>query len=62
MLKLPNGVLWAFKARGAKLRVDDSLWVDSLGKVRRTRQLVLTGDTAEDGAQVRWSFKRGTRS
>lgn len=62
VLKLPNGVLWAFKARGAKLRVDDSLWVDSLGKVRRTRQLVLTGDTAEDGAQVRWSFKRGTRS
>ena len=58
LLKLPDGRIWAFKARGATLTVDDSVWIDAEGKPRPTHQLVLTGNGVAAGTNVNWSFKR----
>jgi|JI10StandDraft_1071094.scaffolds.fasta_scaffold04401_5 uncharacterized heparinase superfamily protein len=58
LLKLPDGRIWAFKARGATLSVDDSIWIDAEGKPRPTHQLVLTGNGVAAGTNVNWSFKR----
>lgn len=62
LLRLPGGALWTFKARGARLRQDDSLWIDAHGRVRRTRQLVASGETGDAGLAVQWSFKRASRN
>jgi uncharacterized heparinase superfamily protein len=61
LLKLPGGHVWQFKARGAALTVEDSLWVDAEGRPRATQQLVLTGSGALAGTSVNWSFKRAGR-
>lgn len=58
LLKLPDGRIWAFKARGATLSVDDSVWIDIEGKPRPTQQLVLSGNGVAAGINVNWSFKR----
>jgi uncharacterized heparinase superfamily protein len=61
LIKLPDGRVWAFKARGATLAVEDSLWVDPEGKPRATQQLVLSSSGAVAGSSVNWSFKRAGR-
>lgn len=59
LLKLPDGRVWQFRARGGALTVDDSLWIDHDGAMRTTRQLVVSGTTAAGGAaSANWSFKR----
>ncbi|MGL4542893.1 MAG: heparinase II/III family protein, partial [Polymorphobacter sp.] len=58
LLKLPDGRIWAFKARGATLSVDDSVWIDAEGRARPTQQLVLSGNGVAAGTNVNWSFKR----
>ena len=56
LLKLPGGAVWAFKAHGGAVAVDDSLWIDLDGRPRATQQLVLSA-TAKD-IVFNWSLKR----
>ncbi len=58
LLKLPGGAVWAFKARGGRLALDDSLWVDADGAPHATQALTVSGDATAEGASVNWSFKR----
>lgn len=58
LLQVMNGALWQFKARGGRLAIDESLWIDPDGRPARTHQLVVSGDTTADGGSVNWSFKR----
>lgn len=58
LLRLPGGVTWSFKARGAQLTVSDSIMIDAADTVCQTRQLVLSGKAAPGGAAINWSFKR----
>lgn len=48
---------WRFAGRGAALAIEDSLCFGPDGRVRRTRQLVLT---STGPATVRWTLKRAT--
>ncbi|MBR0553031.1 heparinase II/III family protein [Sphingomonadaceae bacterium LXI357] len=57
-LRLPGGAVWQFRAKGAALDIDDSLWIDGSGRPRLTKQLVLTGETPAGGASVTWLFRR----
>lgn len=61
LLKLPDGRVWAFKARGGSFSIDDSLWVDGEGRPRPTHQLVISGEAPAGGASVNWSLKRASR-
>lgn len=61
LLKLPNGTVWQFKARGASLSIAPSLWIDAEGRRRKTEQLVLSGTAPAQGLVVNWSFKRSSK-
>ena len=58
LLKAPGGAVWGFKARGGRLALEDSLWVDGDGHPHATQVLTVTGDATAEGASVNWSFKR----
>lgn len=61
LIKLAAGQVWQVKARGGRLTVDDSLFVDESGKTRTISQIVINGQTNESGGTVNWSFKRASR-
>jgi uncharacterized heparinase superfamily protein len=58
ILRLPGGALWQFRCRGGTLAIEQSLWIDGLGRGVPTQQLVVTGEAAAGGANVSWAFKR----
>lgn len=73
LLKLPGGGVWTFKCRADSFETEDSFWIDQHGRMRRTRQLVVSGTTgtgeadhtaasgtADGGATVKWTFKRSS--
>ena len=57
MLLLANKTGWRFSARGAQLKLEDSVYLPEDGRVRKTSQLVLRG-TAGRPDKVLWAFKR----
>lgn len=58
LLRLPGGPLWQFRCKGGTLTIEDSLWIDPVGRPRGTTQLVVSGEAAAGGASVSWVFKR----
>lgn len=58
ILRLPNGNLWQFRAKGGVLAVEESVWIDAQGRPVSTEQLVVTGETPPGGANVSWVFHR----
>ncbi|MBY0336245.1 MAG: heparinase II/III family protein [Acetobacteraceae bacterium] len=55
LMKLPGGQGWRFRARGAAIALEDSVFV-ATGEPRRTQQIVLT---AEPGTEnVQWAISR----
>ncbi|TKD53055.1 heparinase II/III family protein [Sphingomonas baiyangensis] len=58
ILRLPGGALWQFRARGAALAIEDSVWVNAHGRPVSTEQLVLTGEAPAGGATVSWLFHK----
>jgi len=59
LLKVPGGAVWAFKARGGAVTIDDSLWIDLDGRPRPTQQLVLSA--ASPKIVFNWSLRRAGR-
>ena len=58
LLRLEEGALWQFRVRGAKLAIDDSVWIDGDGKPRPTLQLVASGEAPPGGSSISWALKR----
>ncbi len=59
LLVLSNGDGWVFRASGAKLDLEESIYLGDPGGVRRTMQLVLTSEAQNGHAKVKWAFKHG---
>ena len=57
-LRVEGGPLWQFRVKGAGLSVEESLWIDALGRPRSSWQLVATGETPAGGTSVNWALKR----
>ena len=57
LLRLSGGALWQLRCAGAKLRIEESLWVDSDGRPSPTFQLELTGNVPAGGASIGWLLK-----
>ena len=57
LLRLSGGAGFRFLAGNAALALDDSVYFGS-GMLRRTQQIVLTGQTDGDATGVQWSLKR----
>lgn len=58
LLRTPSGAAWQFRANGATLGIEESVWIDSRGIPRETQQLVLTGESPAGGTSVSWLFHR----
>lgn len=57
LLRLSGGALWQLRCAGARMRIEDSLWVDGNGRPTPTFQLELTGVVPSGGASVGWLLK-----
>ncbi|MBX3593591.1 heparinase II/III family protein [Sphingomonas sp.] len=58
LLRTRGGAAWQFRARGATLAIEESVWIDDRGMPRETQQLVLTGEAPAGGGSVSWLFHR----
>jgi uncharacterized heparinase superfamily protein len=56
LLRLPSGSGWRFRADGARLSLEESVYLGSL-QPRRTEQIVLTG-YADSPQRVKWAITR----
>jgi len=57
LLKLPGGEGWRFRAGGGTLEVEESIYLGG-PLVRRAEQLVITGTTKNDPAEIAWVFEQ----
>lgn len=57
VLMLANKTGWRFNARGAQLRLEESVYLPQDGRIRKTVQLLLAADIPSV-RQVQWAFKR----
>ena len=58
LLRIAEGALWRFRAIGGEVGIEDSLWIDSRGRMQPTRQLVITGTSPPEGIEVTWILAR----
>ncbi len=56
ILKLPKGGGWQFDSVGADLSLEDSIFLDG-GTSRRSKQLVVSGETVATETAVSWSIR-----
>jgi uncharacterized heparinase superfamily protein len=61
LLRLPSGAGWRFRAEGANVAVEESIYVGG-GDMKRTNQIVISGGVTatgpRPGAAVQWAFSR----
>ncbi len=58
LLRIDHGPLWQFRCRGAKLTIEESVWIDDQGRPLATQQLVVGAEAPPGGASVNWLLKR----
>lgn len=58
LLRPSSGEGWRFRAAGASIGLEESVYLGRIGEMRRAEQIVLTGATAADGATIKWAFGR----
>lgn len=56
ILKLPNREGWRLRASGGELAVEDSIYLGVPGKIRRARQITVSGPCKSTGIEVKWSL------
>jgi uncharacterized heparinase superfamily protein len=54
LLRLPSGHGWRLRAKGAKVELEESVYLGT--EARRTNQIVLQGETGADSVQ--WAITR----
>lgn len=57
-LRLPHGEVWVMRQVGGALALDQSIYFDSDGQPRQSKQIVVTSAAKDPGAQIRWAFRR----
>ncbi len=57
LLKLPGGEGWRFRAGGGTLEVEESVYLGG-PVVRRTEQLVISGQMKDSPAEIAWVFEQ----
>ena len=58
LLRLEKGGGWRLRAEGAELGLEDSVYLGVAGEVRRSQQVVLSGDVQDGETVVKWALKR----
>ena len=58
LIRLPSGDGWRFRASGAEVALEDSVYLGRRDEIRRTQQLVVSGAISGPGASVKWAFRK----
>jgi uncharacterized heparinase superfamily protein len=62
LLRLPGGAGWRLRAAGARLALEDSVYLGNGETPRPARQVVLHGEAGPDDTRVRWAITRERRT
>lgn len=57
-LRLASGGLWQLGVTDGAVGIEDSLWCDSRGTVRATKQLVVEGRVDPGGTSIGWALRK----
>lgn len=58
LIRLNNGVGWRFTVEGGELAMDNSVYLGSGIRPRKTKQLVITGNMETDRRQFKWALQK----
>jgi uncharacterized heparinase superfamily protein len=58
LLRLPKGGGWQLRAGGADLSLEQSIYLGRSGEIRRSQQVVLSGQCEPQGMKVKWALRR----
>jgi uncharacterized heparinase superfamily protein len=58
LLRLPGGSGWRFRASGGVIALQESVYLGSGSKVRRTEQIAVSSATQLGKGQVKWAFSQ----
>lgn len=58
ILKLHGGTGWRFSVSGAKLVLEDSIYLGEGIRPRKTRQIVISAQMETDAAQIKWAMQK----
>jgi uncharacterized heparinase superfamily protein len=58
LLRLKGGQGWRFRASGAEISMQGSVYLGQSGPIRRAQQIVLSTTTKVDGNVIKWAFRK----
>lgn len=58
LLRLPSGVGWRFSVSAGSLTLEDSVYLGTGIQPRKTKQLVIYGQTTDESAKIKWALRR----
>ena len=61
LLRLPGGGGWRLRIAGARLALEDSVYMGAGGTPRAARQVAVLGEAGPDATRVRWALTRERR-
>jgi len=61
LLRLPSGAGWRLRATGAPVSLADGVYLGRRNEIRKTLQVVISGEKGEDDAVVKWAIARETK-
>jgi len=57
ILRMIDGTSWLFHGGGAKINMDESLWIDENGLAHPSHQLVISGEAGKGGVSSSWQLR-----
>jgi uncharacterized heparinase superfamily protein len=61
LLSIGRGAGWLFRARGAQVALEPSVYLGRPGELRRSQQIVLSGRTEDGETAVKWALHKQER-
>ena len=58
LLRLASGAGWRLRAAGGAVSLADSIYLGRRAEIRKTLQVVVTGDKRDDDAVIKWAITR----
>lgn len=61
ILRLPSGNGWRLRSTDHQVALEESIYLGRRGEIRKTQQVVISGQTGAEDAVVKWAIGRETR-
>jgi len=58
LLRLPSGMGWRLRSGNGLVQLSESIYLGQRGDMKRSRQVVITGELTEEGVNVKWALQR----